>query len=171
NYRQYNLSWKEGGVNPDQHPEHSKYIDEFCSSFYTDVTKLICNAREKIEQQKRSTNYNTDYDEIVHHLNFVNEKTEMFCGQKDFLDKVKDFLDKSSNRVPLVIYAESGVGKTSVMAQICKDLQKWFKKEQCVRIIKFLGTSAKSNNLFDVLLGVCQQLADTYDIIMEPTGS
>ncbi|CAH1796820.1 unnamed protein product [Owenia fusiformis] len=168
NYKLYDVPWKTGGIDV-KHKEHDLYIEEFCNVFIQDITRLIDAAKYKVETLIPESEYYCGYDEIVHHLNFVKDKTESFCGQSDALDMARKFILNNPKRLPLVIFAESGVGKTSVMAQIMKDIPNWLKKP-CTRVIKFLGTTPESTNLYDVIFGVCSQLADTYDVIMEPIG-
>ena len=114
--------------------------------------------------------YYSDYNEILHHLHFCDLKCRTFCGQDDILESVRKYILDSSMRKPLVIHAPSGHGKTSIMAMIMQSLSDWYKNRPHVRIIRFLGTSALTLNIYDVLRSVCGQMADASNLIMEPVG-
>ncbi len=45
----------------------------------------------------------------------------------------------SSSRQPLVIYGESGCGKTSVMAKVASQAHTWMSHTKPVLILRFLG--------------------------------
>lgn len=165
----FSVPWRTGGVNSSKCSEHSTYIFNFCKLFTEKIIQLIDNAYEDRQDFIKSSEYYSEPDEIIHHLQFCVAKCESFCGRKDSLEAVKKYVLDQSSRKPLVIHAESGAGKTSLMAFIMKSLSKWFGKPY-IGVIRFLGTSPGTINLYDVLLSVCGQLADATDIIMEPIG-
>ncbi|XP_052688159.1 NACHT domain- and WD repeat-containing protein 1-like isoform X1 [Crassostrea angulata] len=170
---EYSINWLPNGIDPAASEDHKAYLDKFCENFYTDLKNMIEDAddnrglRGKISTKIR---FYTDYSEILHHLHFCELKCRTFCGQKRILDSVKAYILDTSTRKPFVIYAPSGHGKTSVMAMIMQSLPDWFKQKSHVRIIRFLGTSALTLNIYDVLRSVCGQVADVADLIMEPVG-
>jgi len=170
NCKQYSLPWHEGGVDPDQHKEHDKYIEKFCIDFITDVIEQIESALQNYMPKIRFSEYYTDYHELIHHLQFCKLKCETFCGQTEILDKAKHYILHDTSRKPLVFHAPSGAGKTSVMAMIMNKLSSWLTKKTYVGIIRFLGTSPLTTNIYDVLFSVCGQLADDAEIIMEPVS-
>ena len=161
--------WKPGGINPDLHPYHKKYLETFSSRFQDTLIKLIKQAKCAQDNQIPISEYYSDFDEVWHHLNFCNKKCATFKGQGLILKQIKTLLLDSKYRKPIFVYAESGVGKTSVISMVMKKVPIWFKKPTA-RVIKFLGTSADSTNIYDVLLNVAGQIADNYDQIMEPIG-
>ncbi|OWF42885.1 NACHT and WD repeat domain-containing protein 1 [Mizuhopecten yessoensis] len=63
---------------------------------------------------------------------------------------------------PVTIYGSSGSGKTSVMAKIAELSKTWFPNS--VQIVRFLGTSANSSSIRDVLLGICLQIWVLYKV-------
>jgi WD40 repeat protein len=166
----YQPHWYEGGINPETHRDHKDYVRQLCYHLIEDVTDLIDKARKGQNELVRNSEYYTDYQEVLHHLHFCNLKCETFCGREDVLQKAKDYILNDKSRKPLILYAPSGAGKTSVMAKIMQRLPEWFNKQPYVGVIQFLGTSPLSINIYDVLYGVCGQLADCAQILMEPVG-
>ncbi|XP_060069536.1 uncharacterized protein LOC132549607 [Ylistrum balloti] len=63
---------------------------------------------------------------------------------------------------PIVVYGHSGSGKTSVMAKVAELSKTWFPNS--VQIVRFLGTSANSSSIRDVLLGICFQIWMLYKV-------
>ncbi|ESO93392.1 hypothetical protein LOTGIDRAFT_119509, partial [Lottia gigantea] len=165
----FNVIWNSDGIDPDNNKEHQKYLTQFCDTFTSDVISLIAKAKHEKENKIRQSEYYSHFDEILHHLKFCLTKCETFCGQKEILNKAKDYILDDSNRKPLVISAESGAGKTSLMAMIMKNLKKWINSDY-IGIIRFLGTSPDTINIYNVLRSVCGQIADNADTIMEPVA-
>lgn len=151
-------------------PEYRKYLSILHEDFITGVVKLIENAADSQEIRINSSNYYSDYLEVLHHLRFCNQKCETFCGQTDTLEKIKLLIMDNDNRQPIFVYGMSGLGKTSIMAKVMQSLKKWFEGKKYVGVIQFLGTSPSSLNIYDVLFSICGQLADVAEIIMEPVA-
>ncbi|CAC5407383.1 unnamed protein product [Mytilus coruscus] len=165
---QYQVKWHNGGINPDEHVEQRDYIRNLCADLIKDICELVDKAREDQKGMIR-TEYYTDYQEVLHHQHFCKLKCETFCGRDDVLQQSKEYILKDKSRRPLILYAPSGAGKTSVMSKILQNLPEWFDKPH-IGIIRFLGTSPYSLNIYDVLYGVCGQLADCAKLLMEPEG-
>ncbi|KAK7501922.1 hypothetical protein BaRGS_00006674 [Batillaria attramentaria] len=160
------VPWQAGGINPDKFPEHQKYITEFCNLFLNKVTNLISLAKAEQGGRIRQREWYSNYSEVVHHLHFCRVKCESFCGQEAVLQKAKAYIQDAALRKPFIIHAPSGAGKTSIMAMIMKSLDEWL-PEGHIGIIRFLGTSPLSINIHNVLHGMCGQLADNADTLME----
>ncbi|XP_048248137.1 NACHT domain- and WD repeat-containing protein 1-like isoform X1 [Haliotis rufescens] len=167
NCKTFNVPWKSGGVDPVGNPEHRSYIKDFSLKLTQDVTNMIMLAKKERSSHIRQREYYCGLDETLHHLHFCKSKCETFCGQEDILQKVKDHILSGQSRQPLTIWAESGAGKTSVMAMVMKKLKSWIKGEY-IGMIRFLGTSPSTLNIYDVLFDVCGQIADCTNTIMEP---
>ena len=69
-----------------------------------------------------------------------------------------------------MIYAESGAGKTSIMAMIMKSIPVWLNGASHIKLIRFLGTTPNSVNVYDVLYSVLGQLSDASDMIVSPVN-
>lgn len=87
------------------------------------------------------------------------------------MKKAKDYItsvEKTRINYPLVIHAESGIGKTSIMAMIMKNTPAWLQGKSHTKLIRFLGTTPNTHNLFDIIFSVLGQIADAYDLIIPP---
>ena len=78
-------------------------------------------------------------------------------------------LDESA-RKPFVLHAVSGAGKTSIMAMIMNSIPTWLKGRSHIKLIRFLGTTPNTINIYDVLFSVLGQLSDACDLIMSPVN-
>lgn len=142
-----------------------EYINGLCKDFYDDVIKLI---KQAVDTRKRQVKgYRSSFNEILHHLHFAQKKCALFCGQENTLTQLKIILQNEHLRKPLVIFANSGVGKTSLLAMIMKKLITWF-PDGYMAIIRFLGTSPETCNIFNLLLSVIRHVADLCEITPEP---
>ncbi|XP_052261935.1 uncharacterized protein LOC127865910 isoform X2 [Dreissena polymorpha] len=169
NIHTYTLAWTPQGVSPEQSTQHKDYLARFCKDFIKDCTHLIDIAWQEVSQIPiKLSNYYSDYVETIHHLSFCNMKCESFAGQEEVLDKARAYILNDFIKTPLIIHAESGVGKTSIMAMIMKSIPKWLKDKSHTRLIRFLGTSPNTLNIFDVLFSVLGQVSDSYDMIIPP---
>ncbi|CAL1546622.1 unnamed protein product, partial [Lymnaea stagnalis] len=167
NVQSYSVQWRDGGIQPDSHTEHREYLTRFCSDFVTGVKSLIDMDALTRDSLIRQREYYSLYTEILHHSHFCKLKSEAFCGQQETLEHIKDYILDPTNRKPFVIHAQSGAGKTSVLAMAMNSLKLWI-KEKHIGIIRFLGTSPLSTDIYNVLFSICGQLADITESIMEP---
>ena len=111
----YNVQWKGEKLENSSEADHKDYLHNFCEDFVTRVKELI----------DRTTSVDSDQDdvkqlyiEVLHHAKFASLKTEVFHGRETEIALIKTYLtkDKIARRTPLVVVAESGFGKTSLMA-------------------------------------------------------
>ncbi|XP_056017514.1 uncharacterized protein LOC125672012 [Ostrea edulis] len=166
----HTVIWQPQGINPEIYQEHALYLNEFCEEFYNDCIKMIDLALEKRRSQIRKREFRSKFPDVLHHLHFCRTKCRTFCGQDIVLRRMKEYiLDVSMNK-PLVVHAPSGNGKTSVLAMVMKNLRGWLTDENYIGIIRFLGTSGLSLNVYDVLVSLVRQLSDVSGIGMEPIG-
>lgn len=75
------------------------------------------------------------------------------------------------SRLPLIVYGQSGCGKTSVMAKVVESVSSWAMSaaqktgthvKRVVTIIRFLGTTPSTSNIRDLLESLCRQLVAVY---------
>ena len=118
-------------------PQQS-YIKRFCSSFYDRVTALITSAMCDTENLASDT----FVVEVLQHLFMCRSRCEIFQGRSDIIGRIEAYI-KDDSDLPLMVYGESGCGKTSVLAKVASLIPTWLPSSddyQPVVVIRFLGT-------------------------------
>lgn len=136
-----------------------RLCDEIC-------TRLLHQVQEGF---KKNNSIATDktFSEVVHHLKMAKEKRRIFIGRKDVLTSIDKYLAdvKTKSGKPLVLYGESGCGKTSVMAMAALKAKE--STTSSIVITRFIGTTSLSSSIRDVLRSICAQISHVYDDVTQ----
>ena len=145
-------------MNIKDQPSHREYIDEFCKYLTSTILQSIENSCQKISNKIRSS----FREDLLHQAIFCREKTKFFFGREDLLASIHSRIELNRRNVatPLALIAESGCGKTSVMARLAQELRQWYPTSAV--FIRFLGTSARTTNIELVIRSLCRQLKLVY---------
>ena len=84
-------------------------------------------------------------EEVTRHALFCRDHTLSFQGRADILQVVDKHLSVRNPLKPLVIYGESGVGKTSLMSKIVMETQAKSKERNLAVMYRFCGTTPDSS--------------------------
>ena len=154
----YDVKWEaEKGIDPTGCPEHEKYIAKLCSDFQQKLTE---NILQGIKERGNVDIKDPLYEEIFQHIAICQEKCEMFHGRSSELDAIKEYFNDESNQSPLVVYGQSGSGKTSLVAMAARQCKGDVGRAV---VMRFLGTTQQSCNIRTVLLSLCQQICRIYE--------
>jgi NACHT domain- and WD repeat-containing protein len=127
------------------HPEAD--FDALCHQVYEDLRGVIeaelrnFQQRSELEREKEA------------HREFGEERSRVFVGRADLLDRINSYLEDPHDDRPLVIYGPSGCGKTALMARAWLMLRE---PEQAVA--RFIGATPASTDLRTLLHSICEQL-------------
>ena len=121
NIFRFRVKWdRKKGVTYATHPE---YIREFGETFYKQVKRLIdLNKKQRSFYESMERADASLLQEILDHANFCNETVEKFHGRADLLNSLKAYLLNQSNKAPLLIYGNSGCGKTAILAKLTSEV-------------------------------------------------
>ena len=137
--------------------KHKAYLDDVCSQFFERISRLVDKGGVK-----ESVKYTGTTSEILQHFHLARTRTEVFEGREDIISRVQAYLENDS-RVPLTVFGKSGCGKTSLMAKVVQNCcQKvWIGKGEkpYVIMVRFLGTTPQTSNLYQLLDSLCSQLS------------
>ena len=152
----YDIHWSDQGVHPDN-AEHKVYLDQLCKDFEDKTKKLINKAISSKEYK-----YFEDpvYQDILIQSLFAKQKSETFHGRKTALMLLHEYMIKDTGR-PLIVFGQTGCGKTSLMAEVSCQAWKWMKGNGVI-ISRFIGTTEMSCAIRPLLIGLLTQLADAY---------
>ena len=150
----YDVKWSDNGVDPSTTPAHSQYIEKLCEDFYATLTQMIDNG---IKENETSDSRDSFAEELFQHGSFCQKKCKSFHGRKEFLEASKKTLVEQENH-GVVLYGESGCGKTSIMAKIATEVKQWLEDESAIVVLRFIGTSPDSSGIRPLLRSICIQL-------------
>ena len=154
NINVYNVKWSSQGIDPQHEPSHDQYIKNLCQDFYSVFTGMIENGIS--EKRSKESNHEEIFDEIFQHSIFCQKKCKSFYGRQPFLEDIKNEIQNGSKS--LILHGKSGVGKTSVMAKLASLVKKWIGDPKATLVLRFIGTTANSFAIRDLLKSICIQL-------------
>ena len=154
NIKTYDIKWHgEDGVNKQESEEHKLYISQLCSEFYDVLVDMI----NKGIEEKEEKNLNDDLlTEVAEHALTCQEKSRTFFGRKEILDSIIKHAESEGKNRLLIVYGESGCGKTSIMAVAARKIKDLHPEIPIV--LRFLGTTSQSSTIHDLLRSICTQI-------------
>ncbi|XP_060582877.1 NACHT and WD repeat domain-containing protein 2-like [Ruditapes philippinarum] len=153
NISRHTVQWSEkDGIN---RQDHDSYLSTFKDSFFNSMVDKI----DKAVKQQRSLIMDELYIEVLQHLNMARERCSMFYGRENILLDIKCYLSEQCED-PVILYGQSGCGKTSIMAQTAHMVPSFL--QNAVVVLRFLGTSPDSSNLRRLLHSLCEQIVVCY---------
>ena len=84
-------------------------------------------------------------EEVTRHALFCRDHTHSFQGRADILQAIHNYVTGPDPMMPLVIYGESGVGKTSLMAKVIMEIQEKSKDRNHAIMYRFCGITPDSS--------------------------
>ena len=130
-----------------------EHLDQWCENVYNVLSQPILAAVATSEtihplEVERET-----------HKEFIAELTRHFVGRTNALQAVAQYID-SGQTVPLVLYGQSGVGKSTVMAQAIQQTQDTYPQAEI--LYRFIGVTPDSSSIRMLLIGLCEEIAQRY---------
>ncbi|CAF0966926.1 unnamed protein product [Didymodactylos carnosus] len=98
------------------------YLLQFLNDFETLVKRQIDYHILKLNERNSKLLNDPLYGEVLEHPIQCKRLTERFHERNDIMNKVKEFVQSENIRTPLVIYGESGCGKSSIMAKLVEQV-------------------------------------------------
>jgi hypothetical protein len=94
------------------------------------------------------------------HSEFCQDREKFFVGREDTLSCIADYLESSDSHL-LVVWGQSGSGKSSLMAKAIQKAQ--INNKTAVSIFRFIGATPESSNRRKLLESLCRQLTQVYN--------
>ncbi|KAL3864387.1 hypothetical protein ACJMK2_006074 [Sinanodonta woodiana] len=152
----YTIHWTDKGVTIDE-KEHREYLQKMNNDFVSKMTSMIKTAVEERAQKEDPL-----MDEVYRHLHFCQTKLYSFHGQEESIKTIVQYIDSAAT-LPLVIYGQSGCGKTSIMAMGAKVTYDHLKGKAAV-VLRFLGTTPETTSVKTLLKSVTMQIKKIYAV-------
>ncbi|ELT97480.1 hypothetical protein CAPTEDRAFT_103802, partial [Capitella teleta] len=151
----FEVEW-EGEGEPN---EEEAYLKRLCATFYDKMKWLVIKCVMSVD----SLCGNPNVTEILQHMTMCTGRSQVFRGREDVLQRIKNYLHEPQQLYPLVVYGQSGSGKTSVLAKAAYTLRQWQAGCSPVLVVRFLGTTVRCCSIRLVLGSVCWQIATVYN--------
>lgn len=129
------------------------HLQQFCDDFEKDIMNSIKKEIENFQEQDKQTR------ELNSQSEFKTEKSKIFVGREEFLNKIDTYISSEDSNAPLVIHADSGSGKSALMAKVISNTQENHLKENTTLVYRFVGTSELSNSPINLLKSIYQELS------------
>ena len=128
---------------------------------------MILRQAEISRKQKAAFERNPVLSEVVQHAHFCNNCLKTYFPRPDIEKRIFDTLKNFSNNVPIVIFGDSGSGKTSIISSVIKTLRENF-NYTAICIYRFLGTTAATAQISTVLKSIVSQIRDLFPAVRIP---
>ena len=144
---------------------HQPYLDSFCENFVDRMKEMV---DEGLTKRTGSFVFYSGQElgiEVLHHASMAATKSRIFCGREDVLQRIQAYVQSPESRSPLVLHGLSGQGKTAVMAVAAQRVIQWIPaSSRPIIVLRFLGTTPFSSDIFSVLRSVVNQLSYALDL-------
>ncbi|XP_026522963.1 uncharacterized protein LOC113411866 isoform X1 [Notechis scutatus] len=163
-----NVSWGKNGINPNRNRTHAYYLECLCNDFQKIVTNhfnRIISSEGMPESlcTKRKQEFNILNDEeILEHIQHYQALIKHIKGREIFLSKLKNQVT-SLNRKVTVVCGVAGSGKSGIIAEVASLASNWISGNLRV-VLRFIGITGESRNVRLLLLSLCYQIADIYNV-------
>lgn len=97
--------------------------------------------------------------EIIDHASFARDRARVFIGRAAMLNTINEYL-KGSDRRPLVVWGESGSGKSALIAKAISNFQA--RNVDSHVIYRFIGATPPSSDGRSLLESLCRQVVRNY---------
>ncbi|KAJ7326778.1 hypothetical protein JRQ81_016537 [Phrynocephalus forsythii] len=167
-YLQQEYKLGENGISPTSNRSHAYYLDCICSDFQKIVishfnrTKRPKDAPETLHVRRKQSFKSYNDEEILGHVQHGQALSEHGVGREMFLCKLKNRVTSPDRRL-VIICGEPGSGKSVITAKASSLASKWISGDLRI-LIRFIGLTGESKNIRLMLLSLCYQIGDIYNV-------
>jgi WD40 repeat protein len=147
NVSEYVSNWQGNGI-------EASHLDELCSRVYERLSAVIIREIEELEQVDSLD------EEISAHRHFAAQRAHAFTGRAEPLAAIAEYI-RSGSQSPLVVYGESGCGKSALVAKAAEAVPRQIPGAEC--LARFIGATPASTDVRALLDGLCRDIDRRYD--------
>lgn len=155
----FKVPWKADGINPDDE-DHETYLTKFKNTILNKlqtITKKHLDANPELKSRKKIVEEN--FQENIVHLTLHFDPTAIDFEHKDVLKQLKTIVKNTANsrHNPILIYGNTGSGKSSLIRTLHKIFPSWFDRK-LLRLVRYVSASPRSSYNLELLRIICQQI-------------
>lgn len=154
------VPWRSGGLDP-EHNDHEAYLNKFKNTILNKLQTMIKKSLDdEPDLKSRKKIVEENFQENITHLTINHfEKPVIDFSQSDLLDRIeKVVLNTTHTRHnPIIIYGNTGSGKTSLIKTVYKQFESWFSCK-LLRIVRSIARTPRSSYNLELLRVICQQI-------------
>jgi hypothetical protein len=113
------------------------------------VKTMIKFLQQTIDDFQAEDNYTTEQLEAYEQERFKNDELKLFIGREKPLKAIQDYINNDNNQA-LVIYGQSGLGKSALMAKAIEQTRK-------EKVFRFVGSTPSLNSSIDLLISILKE--------------
>jgi NACHT domain- and WD repeat-containing protein len=147
NIKNYSTSWTENGIN-------KSYLSLLCGDVEKRLSQIILEQVDNLSKQDLLEG------EIEANEVFKHERIKNFVGREVQLKNVFTYLNNYNNH-PLIIFGESGSGKSALLAKAAIESKISLPTHKIVNY--FIGATPGSTDIRSLLTNICKELSRNYD--------
>ncbi|KAJ6668622.1 hypothetical protein lerEdw1_012104 [Lerista edwardsae] len=163
-----NVSWGKDGIVPSSSRSHAYYLERLCNDFqkivishFNRMTSSEVVSKMQHTRRKQAYDVHTD-EEILEHIQHCQALVKCTVERGTVLCELKNQVT-SLNRRLTVVCGEAGCGKSAMMAKAATLASNWISGNLKV-LIRFIGVTGDSRSIRLVLLSLCYQIAEIYNV-------
>jgi NACHT domain- and WD repeat-containing protein len=158
-FKAYQAAWV-GYDETDQKkpPITTDHLAQLCDDVYESLAAIILEECERLEA--------VDEEKAIR--DFAEDRSRHFVGRADTLAEIESYLRDGADQ-PLVLWGESGTGKSAVMARVMLTLDRVQPSAEVV--CRFIGATSGSADVRALLDNVSRKIDRTYDVQIEDAGT
>ena len=158
-FKPYDATWVGFDENDEKKPPiTTDHIEQLCEDVYESLAAIILEECERLES--------VDEEKAIR--DFAEDRSRHFVGRTDTLAEIESYLRDGAEQ-PLVLWGESGTGKSAVMARVMLTLDKVQPSAEVV--CRFIGATSGSADVRSLLDNVSRKIDRTYDVQIEEPGT
>ncbi|XP_017773696.1 PREDICTED: NACHT domain- and WD repeat-containing protein 1 [Nicrophorus vespilloides] len=149
----------DGSIDPDDE-DHEIYLNKFKSMIFKKLQMLVKKSvKEDPDLKSRKKIVEENFQENITHLTMNYEDVKMDFSNSDIVNRIKEIVKGTtdSRHNPIVIYGQTGTGKTSLVKTLYRDFASWFDCK-LLRIVRYISSTPRSAYNLELLRVICQQI-------------
>ncbi len=174
----YHVRWASEGITQETHIDYLHEVTDTICRLVLDSFKhhIVQNKKAAAASVKSllGTAQKILLDEVAASTVILKKLSDNVLGREEILDNIENYcLGKSGSDQPLVLYGESGSGKSSIIASALKNMGDR-NKENCIVMFRFIGTTSQTGHTSNLLTSLLQQIQAVKGKVLEdeiPSGN